>query len=66
MMGDARSPLGWNSMISYARKAPPNAPGRQELILPGCDSGSVLVYTKNAGVAEPASSSHDLAGPGCK
>src|ERR1700730_1943423 len=41
------------------------APGRQELIFPDCDSGSVLAYTKNGGSAGPASSSHDLAGPAC-
>src|SRR5579872_2160995 len=42
------------------------APGRQELIFPGCDSGSVLAYPKNGKLAGPASSSHDLAGPACK
>jgi hypothetical protein len=46
MMGDARLSQV-NSMISYAKKAPPNAQGRQELIFPGCDSGSVLgLYEK--------------------
>jgi hypothetical protein len=38
---------------------------RQELIFPGCDSGSVLACREKGGLAGPASSSHDLAGPAC-
>jgi hypothetical protein len=56
---------GLGLFVPLVRRGAILAPGRQELIFPGCDSGSVLAYEKNGGLAGPASSIHDLAGPAC-